>query len=289
MRRLARGRIGESGSGVQKFTAIPSPRRSDGRAAGPHLRRPILRSILRGGGLQDAIRLLQARELQRAREFGPRWRLLSDLGGLSVALAITASGGAPVGRLADQLQYAGVASRSRVHGLVRTLVHLDGVSAGPHPDDRRVRRLAPRPWLVRFLEDWVDGQRAALSLCLPRAAPAGAFDLARFDRLLRRDVRLAGPFARLGWLWHAVGGTLWLLTLLMHARAHGRRAYAADISFKALSRDSGISRAHFAHLRSQAEARGLVRRDELGPRLHLSRAFHARALACVARWMAAIA
>ena len=229
---------------------------------------------------------LFAREISRARRFGLRWRVLSDVGGFAVAAMIAAQRGfAFIGRIADQLQALGLASRSRVHGLARTLVHLGGVAVRRAPGDGRARLLAPCGWLPAFMDDWIEGHLTALAGRRPPDLVLGAAR-ERLDALVLAHPGALFASGRLTWLTQALGGWLWLLATLSGGRADGGRRGLPAASFKGLAAASGLSRAHWAHLRAQAEARELVRRQQDRCGLEISTRFRRQARSAVMRRLA---
>jgi len=245
------------------------------------------RTLLRSEQLDDAFQILRARELARAKVYGPRWKLLSDAGGLAVALMIDASQGqATVGAIAARLEACGLASRSRVHALTRTIIHLGGVTVSRSNRDARARLLAPSGWLPAFIDDWLGGYLCALAMHQIGPIDASAARARLGQTILERPTALFRSRA-LGWITHAVGGGLWLLSLLASARRMSARILV-QLSLKDLARTSGLSRAHYAYLRALAEQRGLVRRQGDGAQLELTSRFWALARGLVAGQLAVI-
>lgn len=244
--------------------------------------------LLRTPQLDSAIAGLHAQEMSRAATYGLRWRVLSDAGGFAVALLIAADcGSARTGAIADATQMLGLASHCRVHAAVQTLIHLGGLAACGDPRDGRMRLLAPDGWLPDFLNDWLRGQLSALSKCTSiRASHHDA-------RVALGEALRAAPatFLSLGpldWLVHAVGGEAWLLSVLTEARAHTSSGIVSTPSLKLLARQTNISRAHYATLRSKAEHRGLIQRSPDTSELRLAGPFYLQSRMYFARRLALI-
>ena len=244
--------------------------------------------LLRAPELDLAIEDLHAQEMSRAATYGLRWRVLSDAGGFAVALLIAAHcGSARAAAIADAAQSLGLASHCRVHATIQTLIHLGGVRACGDPRDGRTRLLAPNSWLLDFLDDWLRAQLNALFECTSITANHHAARAA-----LGEAVRAApATFLRLGpldWLVHAVGGEAWLLSVLTEAREHASCGIVSTPSLKLLARQTSISRAHYATLRSKAELRGLLLRSPATSELRLTRPFLLQSRMYFARRLALI-
>ncbi|WBU31498.1 hypothetical protein OOZ54_08375 [Rhodopseudomonas palustris] len=248
----------------------------------------IYARLLRAPRLDSAIKDLHAQEMSRAATYGLRWRVLSDAGGFAVALLIAADCGlARAGVIADTTQMLGLASHCRVHAAVQTLTHLGGVTACGDPRDARTRLLAPDGWLPDFLNDWLRGQLGALSKCTSITANHHDARVALGEALRAAPATFLslGP---LDWLVHAVGGEAWLLSVLTETREHTSSGIVSTPSLKLLARQTNISRAHYATLRSKAEHRSLVQRSPDTSELRLTGPFYLQSRMYFARRLALI-